>query len=156
MTQIESRWKELSNGILVDIWVQNLTPNHPFPLQNPGIAASNRFWPSPPRNSYYPQFGSASARTISLIHSWCGPSLGMVCVCVWPPVEEGYLLTRYQPQGEFTPPNACNVIPPPDSAHQPLPGEILADGFPLALDNAYGTATGLPVGVLPGASLCDT
>jgi hypothetical protein len=61
---------------------------------------------------------------------------------------------RYQLQGEFTPPNACNVIPPPDSAHQPLPGEMLADECPLG--NVYGTATGLPVGVLPSASLCDT
>jgi hypothetical protein len=78
MTPIESRWKELSNGILVDILVKFLCPNHPFPLQNPGIAASNRFWPSPPRNSYHPQFGSASAMTIPLIHSWSGPSLSMV------------------------------------------------------------------------------
>ncbi len=58
--------------------------------------------------------------------------------------------------GEFTPPNACDVIPPPDSAHQPLPGEMLADGCPLG--NVYGTATfsKLPFGILPGASLCDT
>jgi hypothetical protein len=46
---------------------------------------------------------------------------------------------RYQLQGKFTPPNACDVIPPPDSAHQPLPGEMLADGCPLG--NLYGTAT---------------
>jgi hypothetical protein len=76
-TPIESRWKELSNSMLVDILVQFLFPNHPFSRQSPGIAASNRFWPSPPRNSYHPQFGSASAITIPLIHSWCGPSLGM-------------------------------------------------------------------------------
>jgi hypothetical protein len=75
---IESRWKELSNGILVDIWVQGFGPNHPFPHQDPGIAASDSFWPSPPINSYHPQFGSASAITIPLIHSWCLPSLGMV------------------------------------------------------------------------------
>jgi hypothetical protein len=62
-----------------------------------------------------------------------------VCVCVWPPVERGYPLTRYQLQGKFTPPNACNVIPPPDSTHQPLPGEMLADGCPLG--KVYGTAT---------------
>ncbi len=65
-------------GILVDVGVQKLTPNHPFPLQNPGIAASNRFWPSPPRNLYQPQFGSASAITIPLIHQWYGPLIGMV------------------------------------------------------------------------------
>jgi hypothetical protein len=79
MTLIESRWKELYNGILVDVGVQKLTPNHPFPLQNPGITASNRFWPSLLRNSYPPQqFGSASAITIPLIHSWYGPLVGMV------------------------------------------------------------------------------
>jgi hypothetical protein len=78
MTPIESCWKELSNCILVDVGVQKLTPNHPFPLQNPGIAASDRFWPSPPRNSYCPQFGSLSAITIPLIHSWYGPLVGMV------------------------------------------------------------------------------
>jgi hypothetical protein len=77
-----------------------------------------------------------------------------VCVCVRPPVEEGYLLTRYQSQGKCTPPKACDVIPPPDSTHQPLPGEMLADGCPLG--NVYGTATGLPVGVLPSMSLCET
>jgi hypothetical protein len=38
-----------------------------------------------------------------------------VCVCSRPPVEGGYPLTRYQLQGEFTPPNACNVIPPSDT-----------------------------------------
>jgi hypothetical protein len=78
MTPIESRWKELSNGILVDVAVQKLTPNHLFPPQNPGIAASNRFWPFPPRNSYRAQFGSTSAITIPLIHSWYGPLVGMV------------------------------------------------------------------------------
>jgi hypothetical protein len=46
---------------------------------------------------------------------------------------------RYQSQGEFTPPNACDVIPPPDFAHQPLPGEMLADGC--LLGNICGTAT---------------
>ncbi len=78
MTLIESRWKELSNGILIDVGVQKLTPNHPLPLQNPGIAASDRFWPSQPRNSYHAQFGSTSAITIPLIHSWYGPLVGMV------------------------------------------------------------------------------
>jgi hypothetical protein len=61
---------------------------------------------------------------------------------------------RYQPQGEFTPLNICDVIPHPGSTHQPLPGEMLADGC--LLGNVYGTATRLPAGVLPGASLCDT
>jgi hypothetical protein len=78
MKPIENHWKELSNGILVDVEVQKVTPNHSFPLQNPGMAASDRFWPSPPRNSYHPQFGSASAITIPLIYSWYGPLVGMV------------------------------------------------------------------------------
>ena len=92
----------------------------------------------------------------SAIHRWSGLVLlpMCVCVCVGPPVEGGYLLTRYQPQDEFTPPNACDIILPQNSAHQPLSGEMLADGCPLA--NVYGTSTGLPVGILPGASLCDT
>jgi hypothetical protein len=38
-----------------------------------------------------------------------------VCVCSRPPVEGSCPLTRYQPQGEFTPLNACNVIPPSDT-----------------------------------------
>jgi hypothetical protein len=60
---------------------------------------------------------------------------------------------QYQSQDEFTPPNACDIIPPPGSAHMPLPGEMLADGC--LLGNLYGTATRAPTGVLPGASLCD-
>ncbi len=48
--------------------------------------------------------------------TWCQNAINYVtrCVCVWslPPVEGGCPLMRYQPQGEFTPPNACNVIPP--------------------------------------------
>jgi hypothetical protein len=31
MTLMESRWKELSNGILVDVGVQKLTPTIHFP-----------------------------------------------------------------------------------------------------------------------------
>ncbi len=78
MAPIESCWRELSNDILVDIGAQNLTPNHPFPLQNTGIAARGCFLPSPPRNSYHPQFGSASPITIPLIHSWYWPLVGIV------------------------------------------------------------------------------
>jgi hypothetical protein len=78
MTSTESHWKELSNDILVDVGAQYLTPNLPFLFQNPGIAASDRFLPSPPRNSYRAQFSSTSAITIPLIHSWYGPLVGMV------------------------------------------------------------------------------
>jgi hypothetical protein len=70
--------KDLSNNILVDIGVLNLTPNHPFPLQSTDVTASNSFWSPPPRNSYPPQFGTASPITIPLIHSWYGPLVGIV------------------------------------------------------------------------------
>ncbi len=78
ITPIGSHWRELSNGILVDVWVHFFSPNHPFLHQDPGIAASNSVWPSPPNNWHHPQFGSTIAKTIPLVHSWCGPSLGMV------------------------------------------------------------------------------
>jgi hypothetical protein len=64
---------------------------------------------------------------------------------------------RYQPQGEFTPPNACL-----QTSYQPLPGEMLADRCPLgnvdgtATANYVGTTPWLPSGVPSGASLCDT
>jgi hypothetical protein len=38
-----------------------------------------------------------------------------VCVCSCPLVGGSCPLIRYQPQGEFTPPNTCNVIPPSDT-----------------------------------------
>jgi hypothetical protein len=37
------------------------------------------------------------------------------CACSRPPVEGSCPMMGYQPQGEFTPPNACNVIPPSDT-----------------------------------------
>ncbi len=74
--------KAVEKSFLTISWLmlgsKKLTPHHPFPLQNPGIAASDRFWPSPPRNLFRAQFGSASAITIPLIHSWYGPLVGMV------------------------------------------------------------------------------
>ena len=73
LASIESWWKDLSNDISADFGVQNWTPNHPFPLQSTDVAASNSFWTPPPRNSYRPQFGTASPITIRLIHSWYGP-----------------------------------------------------------------------------------
>ena len=78
MASIESWWKDLSNDISADVGVQNLTPNHPFPLQSTDDAASISFWSLSPRNSYRPQFGSASPITIPLIHSWYGPLVGIV------------------------------------------------------------------------------
>ncbi len=66
------------NDISVDIGVLNLTPNHPFPPQSADVAASDSFWSPPPRNSYRPQFGTASPITIPLIHSWYGTLVGIV------------------------------------------------------------------------------
>jgi hypothetical protein len=63
-----------------------------------------------------------------------------VCVCVClTSSREGLPSDAIPIAGRIHPPNACNVIPPPDSAHQPLPGEMLADRCPLG--NVYGTAT---------------
>jgi hypothetical protein len=86
---------------------------------------------------------------------------GYVCVCSRPPVEGGYPLRRYQSQGEFTPPTPATSYPR-QTPHQPLAGEMLADGYPLG--NVDGTATAnlvvtipwSPTDILPGASLCDT
>ncbi len=78
LAPIESWWKDLPNDILVDIGVQNSTANHHFPPQSTDVAASNSFWTPPPRNSYRPQFGTASPMTIPLIHSWYGPLVRIV------------------------------------------------------------------------------
>ena len=64
-----------------------------------------------------------------------------------------------QPQGCSTSPNACDVITTPNSAHQPLPGEMLADGC--SLGDVDGTVTAnltvpwSPSGVPPGVIICD-
>ncbi len=133
----------LSRGTCLDhIWSKSAVWQRPPTrgICSDHIWLKSAAWQSPPtRGTFWATFGQ---------------SLLCVCVCVWPPVEGGYLLTQCQPQGELTPPNACDVILPPNSAHQPLPGEMLADGCPLG--NVYGTATELPVGILPGMSLCDT
>ncbi len=76
-----------------------------------------------------------------------------VCVCLTSS-REG-LPSRDTNRRAITPLNACYVIPPPDSAHQPLPGEMLADGCPLGniWDSDFLES---PFGIPPGASLCDT
>ncbi len=40
---IKNLWSELSNGILVDVWVQKLTPNQPISICDPAIASSISF-----------------------------------------------------------------------------------------------------------------
>ncbi len=47
ITLIESPWSELSNGILVDVWVQKLIPNQPISHCDPHVAASYSFCRSP-------------------------------------------------------------------------------------------------------------
>jgi hypothetical protein len=51
-----------------------------------------------------------------------------VCVCVCLTSSREGLPSRNTNRRAITPLNACNVVPPPDSAHQPLPGEMLAGG----------------------------
>jgi hypothetical protein len=48
------------------------------PPQSTDDAASDSFWTPPPRNSYRPQFGTASPITIPLIYSWYGPLVRIV------------------------------------------------------------------------------
>ncbi len=62
-----------------------------------------------------------------------------MCECVCLTSSREGLPSRDTNRRAITPLNACDVIPPPDSAHQPLPGEMLVDGCPLG--NVYGTAT---------------
>jgi hypothetical protein len=73
-----------------------------------------------------------------------------VCVCVFvcscPPVEGSCPLTRYQPQGKFTPPMPATSYPH-QTPHQPLPEEMLADGYPLG--NIDGIVTANFVGTIP-------
>ncbi len=68
------------------------------------------------------------------------PASGCVCVCVClTSSREGLPSDAIPIAGRVHPPNACDVKPPSDSAHQPLPGEMLADRCPLGY--VYGTAT---------------
>jgi hypothetical protein len=63
-----------------------------------------------------------------------------VCVCVClTSSREGLPSDAIPIAGRIHPSQRRNVILPPDSAHQPLPGEMLADGCPLG--NVSGTAT---------------
>ncbi len=84
--------------------------------------------------------GSARAKILACQGSSHGHCQGGKCVCVCLTSSRERLPSEVIPiAGQIHPPNACNVIPPPDSAHEPLPGEMLADGCPLG--NVYGTAT---------------
>ncbi len=69
ITLIKSLWSELSNGILVDIWVQNLTPNQPISHRNPAIASSISFICVPHKNLQHHQPTPPGAETIPSISS---------------------------------------------------------------------------------------
>ncbi len=74
----KSPWSELSNGILVDVWVWNLTPNQLFCPPDPAIASSISFWYVLCRNSQRHQPTPPGAETIPSISSWFELSVSMV------------------------------------------------------------------------------
>ncbi len=91
ITPIKSPWSELSNGILVDVWVWNLTPNQLFCSPDLAIASSISFWYVVRNNSQRHQPTPPGTETIPSISSWFELSVGMVSVpgvvgwwhCVW-------------------------------------------------------------------------
>jgi hypothetical protein len=95
-------------------------------------------------------------------YSQCQPL--RVCVFVILTSSRGGLPSDAVPTARqiHPPPNTCNIIPPFQTPHQPLPGKMLADGCPLgnvdrtATANFTGTIPWLPSGIPPGTSLCDT
>ncbi len=91
ITPIESPWSELSNGILVDVWVWTLTPNQLFSPPDPAIASSISFCYALHNNSQPHQPTPPGTETIPSISSWFELSVGMVSApgvvgwwcCVW-------------------------------------------------------------------------
>ncbi len=91
ITLMERPWWELSNGILVDVWVWNLTPNQLLSQRNPAIASSISFCCVLHKNSQRHQPTPLGAETIPSISSWFELSVGMVSApsvvswwhCVW-------------------------------------------------------------------------
>ena len=89
----------------------------------------------------WPRFGYSAE---ILCHCWATQTMlmcsgeaptkhGIVlsCVCLSPLVGGGYLSYDVSTARLIWPPLACNVMILPDSAHQPLHGDMLADGCPL-------------------------
>ncbi len=91
ITLIESPWWELSNGILVDVWVWNLTSNQLVSHCDPAIASSISFCCVLHKNSQCHQSTPPDAETIPSISLLFELSVGMVSVpgvvgwwcCVW-------------------------------------------------------------------------
>ena len=83
ITSIKSPWSELSNGILVDVWVQKLTPNQPISNCDPAIASSISFFCVPHKNLQHHQPTLPGAETIPSMCS-CLNSLFVWFQCwVW-------------------------------------------------------------------------
>jgi hypothetical protein len=91
ITPMKSPWWELSNGILVDVWVWNLTSNQLVSHQDPAIASSISFCCVHHKISQHHQPTLPGAETIPSISSWFEVSAGMVSApgvvgwwrCVW-------------------------------------------------------------------------
>ncbi len=88
---MERPWSELSNGILVDVWVWNSTSNQLVSPPDPAIASSISFCYVLHNNSQCHQPTPPGAETIPSICSWFELSVGMVSApgvvgwwrCVW-------------------------------------------------------------------------
>ncbi len=66
---IKCPWWELSS-IMVDVWVQKLTPNQPISHPDPAIASSISFCCDPYENLQHHQPTPPGAETMPLICSW--------------------------------------------------------------------------------------
>ncbi len=76
-----------------------LVPCHPTPeLQQSACCQASITWCCQVGGTCRSVAAQRSNDTCGGVEPWC------VCVCDWPPVEGGYLLTRYQLQGGFNPP----------------------------------------------------
>ncbi len=84
-------------------------------------------------------------------------------VCVISTSGRGELPSDTVPTArQIHPPQRLQPHTPIQTPHQPLPGKMLADRYPLgnvdgtATANFVGTIPWSPSGIPPGASLCDT
>ncbi len=84
-TLIKSSWSELSNGTLVDTWVQKLTPNQPISHCDPAIASSISFFLCPSQKFTVPSANLARRwnHTINLFMVWTLCSYGFSTGCGW-------------------------------------------------------------------------
>ncbi len=78
ITPIKSSSSELSNGVLVDAWVQTLTPNQPISHRDPAIVSSISFFCIPHKNLQHHQPTPPCAETIPSFFSWFEHTVCMV------------------------------------------------------------------------------